>query len=146
MTNVQEFKVRVEAAYSLLKSLTEPKVSYRPTPERWSIKEVVGHLIDSAANNHERFIRLQNGNATLLGYDQRFWVSAGNYQEMEFQSILQLWISYNDLLLSIIGSIEPESLTNVWNTQSGEQLTLSFLIEDYYGHLEHHIQKIKDRL
>ncbi len=146
MGNVQEFKDKVEAAYSLLKSLTEPNISHRPTPERWSIKEVVGHLIDSAANNHQRFIRLQNGNATLPGYDQRFWVSAGNYQEMEFQTILELWISYNNLLLSIIASIEPESLTNVWTTESGEQLTLKFLIEDYYAHLQHHIQKIKERL
>ena len=125
--------------------------------EKWTNKEVLGHLIDSAANNHQRFIRGQfSENMVFLGYDQNNWVKASDYNNYNWQDLINLWKNYNLLLVHIIKNINEEDLvktnkkTNIneivfKEVISKEELTLQYLIEDYFRHLYHHLEQIKNQ-
>ena len=88
---------------------------------KWCLKEILGHLIDSACNNHQRFIRLQSGN--LIGfpvYDQNQWVDAAGYRNMKWNDIKALWISYNTILAEIIYNIDDSKLHNYWEKRRSD--------------------------
>lgn len=107
----------------------------------WMVKEIVGHLIDSAGNNHQRWIRLQQGN--LIGfpkYDQNHWVACAGYGKMPWQDVLQLWFSYNTMLVELIANIDERTQGNYWDAPDK---TLGFLVRDYFRHLRHHLQQIQ---
>ena len=107
---------------------------------RWTRKQVLGHLIDSAANNHQRFIRLQHGDLRgFPGYDQEFWVQAGAYQHSTWNDLLVLWRSYNLQLAMVIAHLDPATLSAQWVDR---QVSLEFLITDYVDHLQHHLRQI----
>lgn len=111
---------------------------------KWSKKEILGHLIDSAANNHQRFVRLQLQDELVLpGYDQPNWVRTQRYQERAWKDLVELWSAYNRHLAHIIESIAPQSLGNVWKAKDGD-LDLAFLVRDYLRHLLHHMEQIED--
>lgn len=137
-----------------LEALSEPTVSQKPAPNKWSPKEILGHLIDSAANNHQRFVRApMQKNLIFVGYDQDQWVLLQDYQNKEWSDIIELWHHYNKHLAQYIQSIPVEAMEtqthehNLHNiayvTVPKDQSTnLSYFIHDYVGHLEHHIRQI----
>ena len=130
-----------------LLSLDEATVRHKPSPERWSIAEVIGHLVDSACNNHQRFVRAQECNAlTFPAYNQNTWVPAGNYQEFDWASLVQLWYSYNQLIAHVMRNIASSALETECTIAPFEPCTLQFLVEDYVVHLEHHLNKIGERI
>jgi len=111
--------------------------SERVVGSKWTRKQVLGHLIDSAANNHQRFVRLQQGNLTgFPGYDQEHWVNAGNYDKNTWANLLELWVQYNRQLAIMIENIDPACALNVWEDKS---LSLEFIISDYTRHMLHHL-------
>ena len=127
--------------------LDEDMVRHRPSADRWSIAEVLGHLVDSACNNHQRFVRAQECDAlTFPNYEQRSWVAAGNYHRSDWPSLVALWHSYNQQLAHLIRSIPPAQLNTPCTITPNEQCTLQFLIEDYLVHLQHHLGKIAERI
>lgn len=136
----------IRTAEPVLRSLTEETVSARPAPDRWTIKEVVGHLIDSAANNHQRFIRAQ-GTAELVfpKYEQNDWVRCQRYGEVDWATLLDLWSAYNRHLCHVIRCVDPKALEVRCLIGPYEPVTLQFLIEDYVVHLRHHLRKIAER-
>lgn len=138
-------RAEIEAFYTELCTLSELNVSHRPAPERWSIKQVIGHLIDSAANNHQRFIRLQVSSELLPFYDQNAWVAANQYQTQEFGMIARLWRDYNLHILHLLAHIPAAALANLWMRPDNTHVTLAFVIEDYFAHLDHHISKVRER-
>jgi DinB family protein len=86
-----------------LRRLDSATVSYRPAPDRWTIKEVIGHLIDSCANNHQRFIRAQFTDELVFPkYEQNQWVSAQHYDGADWLDLLDLWRQYNLHLARVI--------------------------------------------
>ncbi|HEY2379860.1 MAG TPA: DinB family protein [Terriglobia bacterium] len=112
-------------------------------PGKWSKKQALGHLVDSAANNHQRFVRLQLApRIDLPGYDGDAWVRVQRYQDRPWLEIVQLWQTYNTQLAAVIRSVDPKSLQNVWHTPDGKDLTLEFLMRDYVTHLRHHLDQI----
>jgi DinB superfamily len=116
------------------------------TESEWSIKEIVGHLIDSATNNHQRFIRLQaETEVNFPFYNQEIFVKYNHYQSQNWLQVLELWKNYNLHLAHIIEKIEPNKLNNVWITPNGEKLELGFIIKDYLRHVKHHIKQIKSK-
>lgn len=143
---LDEMRSKIDIFQKKISGLTEETASHKPTPDRWSIKQVIGHLIDSAANNHQRFIRLQNEDIHLPGYDQNMWVDANRYQGEKFSFLLNLWYSYNVHLLHLLSGVDEKCLSNKWHIPGGENLTLSFIIEDYFSHLFHHAKKIEERI
>jgi hypothetical protein len=126
----------------LLFEIEEHEFSFKPRPEKWSKKEIIGHLIDSATNNHHRFIRAQFEHVPKIVYDQNKWNAAGFYQEMHSHQIISFWTAYNRQLIELIKRIPQHILMNEVDTGGESNRTLEFLITDYVSHLEHHLRQV----
>lgn len=114
-------------------------------PGSWSRKQELGHLIDSATNNHIRFVLASvDGEFRGLGYAQDKWVEAHGYADMTWRALVDLWYRYNSLLAHLIERIPREHLRNRCVIGWGV-LTLGFVIEDYVLHLQHHIDHVLAR-
>jgi len=133
----------LQRVYNLLNSCPDP--DKRDTAEEgWSIKEIVGHLIDSCSNNHQRLSRYQtNGNLEFPGYDQLQFVRRAHYDSYNFATLLILWFNYNKLLLHMIDHIPPQELQSTLNIGDRPTITLAALVEDYFAHMEIHEEQIK---
>ena len=132
----------VAHALPLLSAIPEDAASKKPAPNKWSKKEILGHLIDSAANNHQRFMRLQlQTEISLPGYDQDDWVRLNRYQQRTWNEIVTLWSAYNRHLASVIESLDDSALGHVWHSPDGD-VTLEFIASDYVRHLKHHLKQI----
>jgi hypothetical protein len=132
----------VAHALPLLSAIPEDAASKKPAPTKWSKKEILGHLIDSAANNHQRFMRLQlQTEISLPGYDQDDWVRLNRYQQRTWNEIVTLWSAYNRHLASVIESLDDSALGHVWHSPDGD-VTLEFIASDYVRHLKHHLAQI----
>jgi len=126
-----------------LRAMDEASVSKRPAPGEWSKKEILGHLIDSAMNNHQRFVRLQlNPSIDLPGYEQDDWVRVQRYQDQPWRQIVDLWQTTNNHLVSLIRDVNLDALPHVWRRPDGSELTLEFIMRDYVVHLRHHLDQI----
>ena len=142
----KELMTVVQAALPRLTALSEAMVTHRPAPDRWTIKEVLGHLIDSAANNHQRFVRAQFVSELVFPkYEQNEWVQSQNYNAIEWPELIEFWRRYNLHLAHIIRNIAPEVLGVHCRIGDYEPVSLKFLTEDYVVHLKHHLAKIEER-
>jgi hypothetical protein len=129
-----------------LRALTEEQSGIPRGPGKWTPKQELGHLIDSAANNHVRFV----GGATLLefsgpSYAQEDWVRLHGYCDMPWEEIVAFWFQYNRLLVRLIGAISADRMETPCRVGSGNGVTLAFLIEDYVIHMQHHIDLLLQR-
>jgi hypothetical protein len=126
-----------------LVTVSEAEASVPEREEKWSAKQVVGHLIDSAVNNLGRIVRLQiEAGQSLSGYEQVAWVNLQHYSEREWAQVLALWFALNEHVAWTIGHVERTSLANR-GVVAGEPVTLGFLIEDYIAHMEHHLRAMR---
>ena len=142
----KELVAAVEAALPPLTGLSEAMVTHRPAPDRWTIKEVLGHLIDSAANNHQRFVRAQFVSELVFPkYEQNEWVQSQNYNAIEWPELIEFWRRYNLHLAHVIRNIAPEALSVRCRIGDYEPMSLKALTEDYVVHLKHHLAKIEER-
>lgn len=151
---LEDFGRTVEAAAERLRALTEEEAGVRRAPGAWSAKETVGHLIDSAANNHQRFVRGQFGDDLVFhGYAQDEWIAAQHYQDAPWARLVELWRLYNLHLLHVVSRIPTEVLERPRRPHSldkiafrlvdeSEAATLEYLIRDYVEHLKHHLKQI----
>lgn len=154
-TLAEQLRSLVEQEVPRLGALTESAVSLRPGPEAWSPKEILGHLIDSAANNHQRFVRAQAvpDFSAHLTYAQNDWVRVQAYQEADWTELVQLWAASNRHLARIFEAM-PEAIRTLprhphplakasWNPVAEDQpATLEDLMKDYLGHARHHLKAI----
>jgi len=124
-----------------LRLLSDTEFSLKPSPAKWSKKEILGHLIDSAAANLQRFIRGQFETPQIY-YEQDLCVAIQNFQEEEKELLISFWEIYNRHLCHVIMNIPDEKLQNECIYKDGSKASLSFLIEDYLTHLEHHLNQI----
>ena len=116
---------------------------YRTAPGKWSKKQILGHLIDSAANNHQRFVRIQYEDTPLITYDQNKWVEVQKYNDAPVELLINLWISYNKHLAFVISQLSAEALSRKCNIGKEEPVTLEFIATDYLRHLKHHFEQVK---
>lgn len=118
--------------------------SAKPNPNKWSKKEVIGHLIDSAMNNLRRFTESQFSEVPYLviAYDQDRLVEINKYQEREMIDLLKLWSHLNKQIAFILKDISEEQLKIKINLYNFSVCDLDFLIEDYIAHLKHHLKQI----
>ena len=132
----------VARALPHLSAISDEAASTKPAPSKWSKKEILGHLVDSAANNHQRFVRLQlQPEINLPGYDQDNWVRLNRYQHEPWAEIIALWSAYNRHLVSVIESLDDSALGHVWHAPDGD-VTLEFIATDYVRHVKHHLAQI----
>lgn len=140
---LNEFDNTLKTAYEQLVQISETESAQFPAPGKWSKKQIIGHLIDSASNNHQRFVRVQHTDGLQMpGYEQEQWVAAQNYQSEPWSELLAFWKSYNQHLLHVMANIPEEKLANTVRVGDGELVTLGFLVEDYVKHLQQHLQQI----
>lgn len=127
-----------------LPAFDESELSRPLTPGGWSRKQILGHLIDSAANNHRRFVqcRLAQGPYRMLAYDQDGWVEHGAYHAAPAAELLQLWTLYNQHLVRLISHLPAEALDHRCEFDNGYAVSLGWLVEDYTVHLEHHVRQM----
>lgn len=131
----------LDKAPNLLVEIGEEQMSIKESPAKWSKKEILGHLIDSATNNHQRFVRGQFETLPEIRYDQNKWNEFSFYQDIASQQIIEFWAIYNKQLLEIMQRIPSAHLNK--EVKVGDNLrTLEFLIIDYVDHLEHHLKQI----
>ena len=140
---IQKLNSILERAPKLLLEMNEASLSLKELPDKWSKKEILGHLIDSATNNHHRIIRAQFESNPEVIYDQNEWNNFNFYQEIESLQIIHFWIMYNRQLVEIIRRIPKSSLSKQVSVH-GSLFTLEYIIRDYVEHLEHHLRQIID--
>lgn len=142
---MDDFANTIRTASELLIQITEAESAQLPAPGKWSKKQILGHLIDSAANNHQRFVQVQlTDGLSLPNYAQNDWVEVQHYQSAAWSDLLALWKSYNQHLLHVMAQIPAEKLGHTVRVGESEPVTLGFLVEDYVQHLQHHLRQILD--
>lgn len=140
-TTVQELDQIVNEYAEKFSLMAEEEFDAKPFPDKWSKKEVVGHLIDSAQNNLRRFIVGQYENVpSKIVYDQDFWVNINGYQRMNKSEIIQLFQLINGRISAVLTNM-PESNYQK-NALTSELHSLQWLAVDYVKHLKHHLNQI----
>jgi hypothetical protein len=126
-----------------LRALPDSRVAVRPAPSKWSGKEELGHLLDSAANNHQRIVRAQLENHPARpGYEQQRWVALHNYQNREWIELIDLWQALNRQLLVAAEAVSGSTWERTLTIAGSAPLTLKFVFEDYIEHMMHHLGHI----
>ncbi len=144
MKEVSERLVRmIEAAEPKLRAISEPESRTPLLPGGWSRKQVIGHLIDSASNNHQRLVRAAlQPSLEFPGYDQSANVKVQAVQEAEWLLLVSLWAAYNRYLAHVIAHLPSSRLETVCRIGAGEPVTLRFLATDYLTHMQHHLEQL----
>lgn len=129
-----------------LRALSEEQASLPRAPGKWCPKEELGHLIDSAANNHLRFVGAAlNPQFHGPGYAQDDWVTLHGYSAMPWRAVVDFWVAYNLFLTGLLNRIPEQQLEKPCFIATNEPVTLGFLIDDYVLHLQHHIDQLLRR-
>lgn len=136
----------IEGLPELYYRLDAKELLHRPAPDKWSRKEILGHLIDSAMNNLKRFTEIQflPQPYMIIPYRQNELVLVNDYQNLSLEHLLQLWQSLNRQIIYVVQKTPAEKLDLSVEPQyeSKEIKTLSWMIADYVAHLEHHIKQV----
>jgi hypothetical protein len=151
---LDDFRRTVEHAGEQLLLIPEEQAALPKAAGKWSSKQIIGHLIDSAANNHQRFVRaVFTSDLVCPAYDQEVWVEVQRYNDESWSLMVQLWRNYNLHLAHVMMAMPEQALTKLrtphnlnriaWQTVSTtEPVTLEYFMRDYVGHLQHHLHQI----
>jgi len=133
----------VDAAETKLRKISEPETTKPILSGGWSRKQVLGHLIDSASNNHQRFVRAAlQPSLDFPRYNQDGNIRVQAPQEADWSLLVSLWAAYNRYLAHIIARLPVGKLETVCRIGSDKPVTLGFLANDYVTHLLHHLNQI----
>ena len=151
---LDDFKQTIDAATPRLRALSESQSSAPRAEDHWSAKQIIGHLIDSAANNHSRFVLGQlKDDLVFPGYDQNGWVRTNHYQDAPWSQLVDLWSAYNSHLHHLMAHADDARLKTSCTLHTlqeiafkavpqSEPVTLEYLMKDYIDHLKHHLAQI----
>jgi DinB superfamily len=138
-----DLRETVTQAEPLLKEFTDSEASIRPQPGTWSRKEILGHLLDSASNNHQRFVRAALQRKLVFpGYDQDPLVELQRFQTMEWKFLTEFWATYNRFLAHVISSLPLEAAPVICAIGENPPATLVWVAQDYVAHLKHHLNQV----
>lgn len=143
MQSLNRLKTIIEETPPRLHKLGTEKAAVKPAADNWSPKEELGHLLDSAVNNHQRIVRAQmEDKLALPGYQQEKWVKLHRYQERQWSELIDLWATLNQHVLAAAQSVPDAAWKHTCTVGDSEPMTLQFVIEDYIRHMLHHLQHI----
>ena len=129
-----------------LSLMNEDGLGVKPSPNEWSKKEIIGHLIDSAANNHQRFVRAVYRDADQFPtYDQNQWVRIQQYNEIPWRTLVAFWLAYNLHLSHVIECIPKGAESFPCNIGKEEPVSLEYVVKDYLRHLCQHMEDILNK-
>ena len=144
----------IETATPQLHAISDEASAQRPAPGKWSPREIIGHLIDSASNNHQRFVRAQlQDDLVFPGYEQDAWVAVQRYQQAPWRELVELWAAFNRHIARVMEEatesvrMKPRALHNLHQLAfkplpQDAPATLDYFMRDYVAHLEHHLGQI----
>lgn len=139
----QNLNETIDFVLPLLHNITDADASVKPLPHKWSKKEIIGHLIDSACNNQQKFVRtMQQPHLDFVGYRQDFWVALQKYNDANWSHIIDIWVAYNRQIAHIIKHVDPSVLSHTISIEGSEVFTLQFIMTDYVEHLKHHLRQV----
>ena len=153
---IEELKEAVLDAFQNLTMIPEEATEQKPAPGKWSLKEIIGHLIDSAVNNQQRFVRAQQSRELVFeGYDQDAWVSSQNYQAANWHELLILWRTLNLHIVHIMENVPDDIRTQSRSVHNLHEIafhtvpedlptSLDYFMGDYVQHLQHHLRQIEE--
>jgi hypothetical protein len=148
------FRQTIEFGAGRLSEINETQSAIPRSEGKWSPKEIIGHLIDSAANNHQRFVRAQFTDELIFaGYEQENWVRVQNYQGENWRDMVQLWKLYNQHILHLVSLIPEDTRMKLRSKHNlhkiasdtiseNEPVTLDYFIRDYLDHMRKHLGQI----
>ncbi|MBC6697269.1 DinB family protein [Hymenobacter sp. BT190] len=148
MTPLEEPLKKLQQLLELLNThflrYDELELSCPLQPGGWSRRQLLGHLLDSAINNHQRFVlcQLAPEPSRIIPYQQDGWVTCGAYQTAPAAELLQLWTLHNRQLVRMLSQLTPAALEHRCEYENGYTVTLGWIVEDYVVHMEHHIRQI----
>jgi hypothetical protein len=143
MEAILALRTLIDRAPERLEMLSRSFVEIKPAESKWSRKEELGHLLDSAANNHQRIVRAQlEDKPAMPGYDQTGWVALHDYQHRDWNELIALWKALNRQLLAAAEAVADSGWSRTLTVRSSEPLTLQFVFEDYVAHMVHHLEHI----
>lgn len=141
-SSIKQLENIITTYSSMLQKLAEDNASQKPLPGKWSKKELVGHMIDSAQNNIRRFIVAQYEVNPAISYAQDHWVAAADYQHYPLEDIVSLWILLNKHIVRILKTIPVDMQQN--EVLTGSLHSIEWLAADYNKHLLHHLHQVLD--
>jgi hypothetical protein len=126
-----------------LETLNDETFDWRPGPDKWSKKEILGHLIDSAQNNIRRFIVAQYEDTPNTPYSQDDWVVLSSYRDYPTRDLVMLWTMLNKHIVHVLSHMSPVATLRKCR-MGGQPQTLEWVAADYCNHLLHHLHQILD--
>jgi hypothetical protein len=151
---LRDFRKTVDSASDRLRTIDEAQAAKPRSDDHWSSKQIIGHLIDSATNNHARFVLGQlKDDLVFPGYDQDGWVRTNHYQDASWLQLVELWRTYNLHLHHVMSHADQAKLNTPCTLHTlqeiafktvpkSEPVTLEYLMRDYVDHLKHHLAQI----
>ena len=141
---IAEINQLVGAYAQKILALGDEVCSVKPATGKWSKKEVIGHLVDSAQNNLQRFVRAQYASNPKIVYAQDEWVAIQDYQDYPLDEVVQLWVMLNKHLCHVLRRMPPECYSYTCDTgkKDVELHDLKWLAVDYAAHLRHHLSNL----
>ena len=155
---IRDLATTVDETTEWLNTIPAAVARWRPKPDAWSAIEIIGHLIDSAANNHTRFVRAAGQDDLIFpGYAQNEWVRLQEYAVAPWNEVITLWHSYNRHIARVMAAVPADvryrkhdrhNLDQLgWQPYSADEpATLDDLMRDYVLHLKHHLTQVRDRV
>jgi hypothetical protein len=141
----RDLRAEVESALPRLRQLGEAAVTSDRGTGKWIKKEILGHLIDSAANNHQRFVRAPLADPFVgPGYDQEAWVARHRYRDRPWKELVEIWAGLNSQVAYAMESVPPDRRGTRCLIGDNEPATLEWWMRDYVRHLRHHLAQILD--
>ncbi len=140
--SIKQLQELVDTIPGILKNIPDSEFSERPAPGKWSKKEILGHLIDSATNNHHRFVRAQFEDMPTIDYNQDLWNNHSYHQQIDSHHLIAFWEMYNRHIMELIRQIPQDQIGKECRMSDGSIRSLSWLLDDYVRHAEHHLRQI----
>jgi hypothetical protein len=133
----------VERVPTRLEQISQTNAETKSSTTAWSPKEELGHLLDSAANNHQRIVRVQSEDKLAMpGYEQNRWVAINRYQHRDWKDLIEVWQALNRQLLAAAESVPDSAWSHTLTVAASQPMTLEFVFDDYVTHMLHHLQHI----
>ncbi|MGC6590188.1 DinB family protein [Paenibacillus sp. Dod16] len=146
MESIMKLESLITEMTEIVTSTNEVEFNLKLAPDKWSKKEILGHLCDSAVNNHIRFVKilLSDYPIAISGYTQNDWVRVNDYQDQYDQSeVLSLWQHLNRMILRVMHKADSSDFQKKRVLPDKTEVTLEWLFNDYVDHMIHHLEQIE---